>query len=142
MNFLGISEQKQSALLRRMRQLKVSQDDIAESFIKSSGPGGQNVNKVASCVFLCHKPTGISVKCQSARSQNLNRFLARQLLLNKIEQRQRQISFRRRQEVEKLKRQNRKRPQGLKERILEHKHRHSDKKANRKSINLNKFHDY
>ena len=68
-----------------MSRLGIRQDDIAENFIRSSGPGGQNANKTSTCVYLKHLPTGIEVKCQRERSQVLNRLLAYKLLLNKIE---------------------------------------------------------
>ncbi|MDD5669582.1 MAG: peptide chain release factor-like protein [Candidatus Omnitrophica bacterium] len=101
---------------------------IEEKFVRSSGPGGQNVNKTSTCVYLKHIPTGIEVKCQSERSQSANRRIARQLLAAKIEE------FEKRRRVsevflkEKIRRQNRRRSLQSKERILEHKKKHSEKK--------------
>jgi protein subunit release factor B len=68
-----------------MAALGVRETDIEESFVRSGGHGGQNVNKVATCVMLLHRPSGVQVECQDTRQQGLNRFLARKLLLDKIE---------------------------------------------------------
>lgn len=80
-----VSPEKNEALRVRMAQLGIRDADLQESFVRSGGNGGQNVNKVASCVVLVHKPTGISVKCQVDRSQGMNRFFARRLLCDRIE---------------------------------------------------------
>ncbi len=82
---MPVSREKEKALSARMLNLGVSESDFEESFIRSSGPGGQKVNKSSSCVYLIHMPTGLTVKCQRERSQALNRYLARRLLLDKIE---------------------------------------------------------
>ncbi len=84
MNF-GIRREKEEALKAKMALLGVKEADLEEKFIRSSGKGGQKVNKTSSRVYLKYKPTGMKVKCQDERSQALNRFLARKILLNKIE---------------------------------------------------------
>ena len=108
--------------------------DIRESFVKSGGPGGQNVNKTSTTVYLKHIPTGIEVKCQVERSQALNRCLARQLLAKKIKALVFKGLREDRQRAEKLRRQARARPRKLKLRILEAKRRHSQKKLLRGRI--------
>lgn len=139
---IGLLEDKEKALQERMRYLNVSGEDIKESFICSSGPGGQNVNKVATCVFLQHIPTGLQVKYQRERSQPLNRYYARCLLLDKIEAKQKEIQNRRIQAVQKEKRKNRKKPAFLKETILQAKHRHSEKKRIRAKVKTHKWDEY
>ena len=78
---MTISQEKDTALRERMERLGVREEEFRETFIRSSGPGGQKVNKTSSCVFLVHLPTGLSVKCRRERSPALNRFLARRILL-------------------------------------------------------------
>jgi protein subunit release factor B len=80
----AVSEGKNRLLREMMAALGVREEDIAESFIRSSGRGGQHVNKTSTCVYLRHIPTGLEVKCGSDRSQSVNRFLARRELLEKI----------------------------------------------------------
>lgn len=116
-----------------MAALGIRQSDLEESFVKSGGHGGQNVNKVATCVWLVHRPTGAQVKCQATRQQGLNRYLARRLLLDKIEElRTGQIASVRAR-IEKIRRQKRKRSRRAKERMLADKARLADKKAARRS---------
>ena len=125
-----------------MAQHGIGDKDLEEVFIHSSGPGGQNVNKVASCVFLLHRPTGIQVKCQSERSQALNRFRARCLLVAKIEQEKRQRQLQETQRREKERRKNRKKPAALKEVILKQKKYVSQKKLERQKIDFRKLDQY
>lgn len=80
-----VNREKEKAVLEKMEHLGIREEDIVERFIRSRGHGGQNVNKVSTCVYLKHVPTGIEVKCQQERSQALNRFLARRILIQKIE---------------------------------------------------------
>jgi protein subunit release factor B len=119
------------ALAQRMRKLGIHEDDLEETFVRGTGAGGQKINKTSSTVVLVHKPTGLEVRCQRERSQSLNRLIARQELFNKLEQKLQAIRQEKRDAIEKTRRQNRKRPFGLKQRILEHKHRRSAVKKNR-----------
>jgi protein subunit release factor B len=79
-----VSEEKNRWLRERMAALGVREEDLEESFIRSSGKGGQHVNKTSTCVRIRHLPTGVEVKCMEERSQSLNRFLARRELLEKV----------------------------------------------------------
>src|SRR3989338_795458 len=97
-------------LEKKMLALGVREEDIIESFIRSSGPGGQNVNKTATCVYLKHLPTGLEVKCQRQRSQLLNRNLARHILLSKIENRVQQDNLAKQSLKAKIMRRNRRKP--------------------------------
>lgn len=81
----AVSEEKNKGLREKMESLHILEKDVAEKFIRSSGKGGQKVNKTATCVYLKHIPTGIEVKCMKDRSQSINRFLARRELAAKIE---------------------------------------------------------
>ena len=76
---------KKLSLCQRLRKLGIRDEDLVERFIRASGPGGQKVNKSSSCVYLRHLPSGLEVKCQEERSQSLNRYLARRILLEKME---------------------------------------------------------
>jgi protein subunit release factor B len=82
----AVSPAKNEELQKRMEALGVREEDIEESFVRSSGKGGQHVNKTSTCVQLLHRPTGIEVKCMKERSQSMNRFFARRELLDKIEE--------------------------------------------------------
>jgi protein subunit release factor B len=117
-----------------MAALGVREADIEETFVRSGGHGGQNVNKTSTCVMLLHRPSGLQVKCQATRQQGLNRFLARRLLLDKIEERQKGYVAARRTEIERIRRQKRKRSRRAKERLLADKSHQSEKKASRQKI--------
>src|SRR3989337_3009847 len=97
-----VSPGKEKSLLERMQSLGVREQDMDEQFVRSSGAGGQKVNKTSSCVVLHHRPTGIRVKCQRERSQALNRFLARRILLDKIEAKVQGVRSAAEQEIAKI----------------------------------------
>ncbi len=80
----AVSDEKKRLLAARMAELGVREEDLEEQFVRSSGKGGQHVNKSSTCVFLRHRPTGLEVKCMRERSQSVNRFLARRELMEKI----------------------------------------------------------
>lgn len=132
-----ISQDKERILLDKMKHFDISEQDIIEKFIRSHGPGGQNVNKTSTCVYLKHVPTGIEVKYQRERSQVLNRYLARKLLLAKIEDFIKKKRLKEKQCIEKIRRQKRKRSARAKLKILEDKRRHSDKKKMRLRVSEN-----
>ncbi len=124
-----VSPQKQAALAALMARLGVRESDLEESFIRSQGPGGQNVNKVSTCVVLRHSPSGLEVRCQQERSQALNRYLARRVLLQRLEaQRLGRLSEEARR-IAKIRRQKRRRSRRAKEKMLEAKRRRAQTKV-------------
>ena len=137
MSAFPVSPEKETQLAQRMSALGVREADIEETFVRSGGHGGQNVNKCATCVQLLHRPTRLQVKCQATRQQGLNRFLARRLLLDKIEALQKGYVDAARDRSEKIRRQKRRRSRRQRQRMLEAKHLHSLKKQFRKSVGTN-----
>jgi len=134
MGAFPVSSEKENQLAQRMTSLGVREGDIDESFVRSGGHGGQNVNKTSTCVMLLHRPTGLQVKCQETRQQGLNRYIARRLLLDKIEERKNGFVAAQRAEIEKIRRQKRKRSRRAKARMLAGKALHSAKKATRRPV--------
>ena len=126
-----VSPEKARALETAMRRLGIRDDDLDEQFVRSRGRGGQNVNKVATCVVLRHRPTGLVVKCQQERSQALNRFLARRALLAKLEARARGVAEEAARERARIRRQKRRRSRRADEKRLAAKHAQGEKKAGR-----------
>jgi peptide chain release factor len=127
----SVSPEKEKALEQKMAELGIREEDLIERFIRSGGHGGQNVNKVSTCVYLKHLPTGIEVKCQQERSQALNRFFARRILVEKIENVILGKESEKQQHIQKLRRQKRRRSRRAKEKVLELKHVQSVKKRSR-----------
>lgn len=81
-----VSPEKQNLLFARMAKLNIKESDLLETFTKSGGKGGQNVNKVSTAVHLKHKSSGLEVKCSIHRTQGLNRYKARSILCDKLEE--------------------------------------------------------
>jgi peptide chain release factor len=119
------------AVAERLRALGVREEDLRETFVRAGGKGGQNVNKVATCVVLVHDPSGTAVKCQQARTQGENRLLARALLADKIEASRLERAQARTQEIARAERQGRRRPRRVKLRMLADKRARSETKAGR-----------
>jgi protein subunit release factor B len=136
MSAFPVSLEKENQLVQRMAALGVREADIEESFVRSGGHGGQNVNKTSTCVMLLHSPTGVQVKCQETRQQGLNRFIARRLLLDKIEAMKNGFVAAQRAEMEKIRRQKRKRSRRAKNKMLADKSHHADKKAARRHVEI------
>jgi protein subunit release factor B len=125
---------KEALLAQRMESLGVREADLEETFVRSGGHGGQNVNKTSTCVQLVHRPSGLQVKCQTTRQQGLNRFLARRLLLDKIETLQKGYVDAEREKREKIRRQKRRRSRRAKQRMLADKSHQAAKKDARRPI--------
>jgi protein subunit release factor B len=134
MNAAPVLPDKEAQLTQRMIALGVTEAEIEETFVRSGGHGGQNVNKSATCVMLLHRPTGLQVKCQTTRQQGLNRFLARRLLLDKIETLKHGRMASERARIEKIRRQKRRRSRRAKDRILADKSHHAAKKGFRRPV--------
>ncbi len=132
MSEAGRGSERDRQLARRMRGLGVREEDLRETFVRSSGHGGQNVNKTSTCVVLVHEPTGLQVRCQASRQQGMNRMKARQLLLDKIEERQRVEAETEAARQAKNRYAKRKRSRGAKERMLADKAQRSRVKEGRR----------
>jgi Protein chain release factor B len=120
----------------RMTLVGIKESDLEEAFARSSGPGGQNVNKVATAVTLRHRPSGISVTVQDSRSQAQNRKLARERLIDAIEQAEQKRRASEIAQREKARRRRSPRPAALKRRILEAKRKHGALKKQRSKIDI------
>jgi protein subunit release factor B len=136
MSIFAVSLLKEKQLKEKMESLHIHEEEIEESFIRSSGKGGQHVNKTSTCVYLKHIPTGIEVKCQEERSQALNRYRARVILANKIEQLVKGKESAEIQKIEKIRRQKRKRSKRAKEKMLAEKKITGEKKKLRGPIRM------
>lgn len=134
MSKFSVTPEKEKALLKRMDSLQISEEDLLEKFIKGSGSGGQKINKTSSCVYLFHENSGIEIKCQKTRSQALNRYYARLLLCETLEERILGEKSKKEMEREKIRRQKRKRSKRAQEKILKEKKINSEKKKLRKGF--------
>ncbi len=130
MSIFNVSEKKEKALLERMRELNVKEGDIEEKFIRSSGPGGQKTNKTSSCVSLHHIPTEITVKYQKERTQSLNRFFARRILLDQIERKQKGFVKEEKERIERIRNRKRRSKKRTKEKLTALKPKPNEKKKN------------
>lgn len=139
MNLYAVNDATVGELEQRMQALGIRETDLEESFIRSGGKGGQNVNKVATCVRLVHRPTGLSVKCQRERSQALNRFFARRMLCDAVERKITGAVAAEKSRVEKIRRQKRRRSRRAKQKMLANKHHQSAKKDLRRSVNSDNY---
>lgn len=129
---MSLSQNKKDLLIT-MESLGIKEEDIIEKFIIGSGRGGQKIQKTSSCVYLKHIPSGIEIKCQQDRSRERNRFLARRELCDKLEEALLGEKSRKRQEIEKLRRQKRRRSKRAKEKILASKKHRSELKKTRQT---------
>ena len=141
MAFNIVSPGKEKSLLERMRALGVREQDIEEQFVRSSGAGGQKVNKSSTCVVLHHRPTGVRVKCQTERSQALNRFLARRILLDKIEAKLSGAESAEQQEIARIRRQKRRRSRRARQKLLADKRQQAEKKSSRAAVRPEHYDD-
>jgi protein subunit release factor B len=124
-----IRREKQEDLQHRMDLLGIKDNDLVEKFILGSGKGGQKINKTSSCVYLKHIPTGIEIKCQKDRSRELNRYLARRELCDRIEKKLHNVQTEKEHLIEKIRRQKRRRSRRSKEKMLQGKKMQSEKKS-------------
>jgi len=121
-------------LKARLQRLGIFEQDLDEQFVRSGGHGGQNVNKVSTCVILKHRPSGLMIRCDEERSQAQNRALARKRLADRIEAIEQARLAKERHAVEKIRRQKRKRSKAAKERMLQTKHHRSLIKKGRRAF--------
>jgi protein subunit release factor B len=129
-----VTPQKEKALRERMEALGIREEDLKESFVRSRGKGGQHVNKVSTAVKLRHLPSGLEVRCEAERSQALNRYRARVLLADKLEETVKGRQSEARKRLEKIRRQKRRRSRRAKEKVLAEKHIQAEKKERRKRV--------
>lgn len=129
-----VSEHKNKQLQEAMERLGIRESDLEESFVRSGGPGGQNVNKVSTCVVLKHLPSGLIIKAQSDRSQAMNRYHARRILIERLDAQIRGHQSEQARRISKIKRQKRKRSRRAKDKMLGIKKKHGAKKELRQRV--------
>jgi protein subunit release factor B len=129
---MPVSPDTETQLEARMAALGIKEADLVEKFVRASGPGGQKVNKTSSAVYLKHLPSGIEVKAQEHRSQAMNRFFARRILVERLERERLGKASAEEQRIEKIRRQKRKRSRRSKARMLADKRHTSAKKEGRR----------
>ncbi|HDZ76559.1 MAG TPA: peptide chain release factor-like protein [Candidatus Omnitrophica bacterium] len=134
MPLFNLSIAKEKQLIIRMKRMGISENDLRETYVRASGPGGQKINKTSSCVLLRHEPSGISVKCQDSRSRSLNRFIARRRLLDLIEKERCGFIEEEKKRIDKIRRQKRRRSRRAKAKMLDEKRMRSSKKQTRAPI--------
>lgn len=126
-----ITREKWQQLQLQMIALGIYEDDLQEKFILGSGSGGQKINKTSSCVWIKHAPSGLTVKCQQARSQEMNRYFARQRLCEKMDALLKEEKSAHQQAIEKIRRQKKRRSRRTKLKILADKRHQSNRKKTR-----------
>ena len=126
---MPLSGERARAIAARLAALGIREEDLSESFVHAGGKGGQNVNKVATCVVLVHRPTRTAVKCQQERTQGQNRLIARELLATKIETARLGKASALAQEAARVQRQKRRRSRRAKQKMLANKHARSETKT-------------
>jgi len=130
---VSVSPSKEETLRREMEALGIYERDLEETFVRSSGAGGQHVNKTSTCVQLLHRPTGILVKCQEDRSQAVNRYRARRILVERFQARVLHEKTEEQKRREKIRRQKRRRSRRAKEKMLAGKHHRTKILENRRT---------
>ena len=123
-----ISARKWEALRRKMATFGIKESDLDEKFVRSSGPGGQNVNKVSSRVMLHHRPTGMRVSNQESRSQGDNRYYARRILVERMDEKIRGRESAAAKKRHKIRQQKRKRSKRAKAKMRQNKAKRAEKK--------------
>ena len=131
-----ISQETIARIKDLMAQASVYEEDLEESFILGGGPGGQKTNKTSSVVRIFHPPSGLQVRCGANRSREVNRWLARRMLAEKILEREQGRKTAIQQEREKKRRQKRRRSRRQKQKMLDDKHAHAEKKARRRPVDI------
>ncbi|MDF1755261.1 MAG: peptide chain release factor-like protein [Verrucomicrobiales bacterium] len=128
-------------LIERMERLLIREADLVEKFVLGSGPGGQKINKTASCVFLRHVPSGIEVHCQESRSRDKNREIARERICDRIEEQKKKALLERAKKRAKVRYAKRKPSARTKAKMRQEKKFRADKKKNRKRVSSKRFDD-